>query len=214
MILKTLAVVTGIVVFPVAASATVTAYTSSAAFAAATHGTTAETYGAYAPGTLIADGGTLGALTYTFATASGLGGVITDDYNAFTGNSLAAKQVAGPLSDSDYFYNDESFTVVFPTAVTAAGFFSNTNNPVTLSISGPGTVSNAATVYDTNTFDFLGVTSTAAFTSVTFTSSTYNIPEIEYGTSNAVPEPTAWAMMLMGFGLVGVTARQRRRTLA
>jgi len=29
---------------------------------------------------------------------------------------------------------------------------------------------------------------------------------------SAVPEPTSWALMIMGFGLAGATLRRRRRT--
>lgn len=32
-------------------------------------------------------------------------------------------------------------------------------------------------------------------------------------TVTAVPEPTTWAMMLVGFGMIGATARYRRRSL-
>src|SRR5258708_28825764 len=64
-------------------------YTSSAAFGAATSGLTVENYGSYAAGTLIPDGSTLGGLTYSFNTGANLGGVVTNLYNSFSGNSLA-----------------------------------------------------------------------------------------------------------------------------
>lgn len=34
------------------------------------------------------------------------------------------------------------------------------------------------------------------------------------GTDGGVPEPATWAMLIVGFGLVGLTARQRRRSIA
>jgi hypothetical protein len=178
-------------------------FTSSAAFSSATTGLAVEDYGSYTAGTLIPDGSTLGSLTYSFSTASGLGGVVTDLYNSFSGNSLAAKQVAGPLSNVDYFYTDEGFTVTFPTAVTAVGIFSNTNLPVAadLTTSSGSTGSITFSSYDTNTFVFLGFTSSTPFTSATFVSTTFNVPEIEYG--SAVPEPSTWAMMLLGFAGLG-----------
>jgi hypothetical protein len=182
-------------------------YTSSAAFAAATSTPSVEDYASYTAGTLIPEGSTLGALSYSFDTVSGLGGVITDFYNAFGVNSLAAEQVSGPLSDVDFFYSDESFTVTFPTPVTAVGIFSNTNLPddATLTTSSGSAVTTFAT-YDTDTFGFLGFTSSTPFTSATFTSSNFNIAEIEYG---AVPEPRTWALMLIGLGGLGAVLRRR-----
>jgi hypothetical protein len=48
------------------------------------------------------------------------------------------------------------------------------------------------------------------FSSVTF-SSTGNSFEVDNLAIAAVPEPATWAMMLIGFGLIGATARYRRR---
>src|SRR6266702_8070822 len=79
-------------------------YTSSAAFTAATSNLTIENYGAYAAGTAIPDGSTLGALTYVFNTGANLGGVVTNLYSSFSGNSLAAKQTSSPLDSADFFY--------------------------------------------------------------------------------------------------------------
>jgi hypothetical protein len=183
--------------------------TSSSGFSAVTSGLTVENYGAYSAGTPIANGGALGGLTYSFNTASGLGGVITNDYNSFSGESLAALQTPLPLNANDYFYSNEGFTVTFPSPVTAVGIFSNTNLPVAATISaGPesGTVTFSA--YDTSTFGFLGITSSTPFSSVTFTSSTFNIAEIEFGT--AVPETPTWALLLMGVAGLGAAIRIRR----
>ena len=38
----------------------------------------------------------------------------------------------------------------------------------------------------------------------------YTVSNVTYG-GGAVPEPATWAMMLMGFGLIGATARGRRQ---
>jgi hypothetical protein len=193
-----------------ASAAHAATFTSSALFNASTTGLTVEDYSSYAAGTLVPDGSSLGALTYSFSTGAGLGGVVTNVYNSFSGNSLAAKQVAGPLSNADFFYNNESVTVTFPTAVTAVGIFSNTNLPISASLStASGGAVTVFTTYDTATFGFLGLTSSTPFTSATFTSSTYNIPEIEYGA--AVPEPATWALMLIGVGGLGAGLRSRRK---
>ena len=52
---------------------------------------------------------------------------------------------------------------------------------------------------------FGGVANQIVFDDVTFGS------EIPGGGDNAVPEPATWAMMLMGFGVVGSAMRRRRR---
>jgi hypothetical protein len=133
------------------------AFTSSSEFALATTGLTVENYGTYSAGTLVPSGSTLGSLNYRFNTASNLGGVITNLYNSFSGNSLAAKQVVGSLSSADFFFPSESFTVTFPTPVTAVGIFSNTFLPVTaFLVTSSGAASTTWNTYDTSTFGFLG----------------------------------------------------------
>ena len=194
-----------------------TTYTSSAAFNAATSGLSVEDYGAYAAGQLIANGGSLGALTYSFNTASGLGGVVTNDYNSVTGLSLAAKQSSGPLNGLDFFYSNEGFTVTLPSAVRAFGIFANVNLPTGLSLltSGGDSAQTTVTAYDQSTFGFLGIVSSTPFNAVTFlTDNSANIPEIEYGAAAGVPEPASWALMIGGLGLTGVALRHRRRQIA
>jgi hypothetical protein len=51
---------------------------------------------------------------------------------------------------------------------------------------------------------------TFVFTNVSFLAPT--VPAAGTGMAGAVPEPATWAMMLLGFGAVGLVARQRRRT--
>jgi len=187
-------------------------YLNSSAFQTATAGLglTIEDFGAYSPGTLIPNGSALGGLTYTFNTQAGLGGVITNDYNSISGNSLAGKVVSGALSLSDYFYANEGFTVTFPHPVTAVGIFSNTNLPVAATLAtAAGTASTTFTTYDSSTFGFLGFSSPTPFTYATFTSSTFNVPEIAF--ASAVPEPDVWMMMLVGLFGVGGALRFSRR---
>lgn len=163
-----------------------TTYTSSAAFAAATAGITTDDFSSNAAGALVPDGSSLGGLTYTFNTAADLGGVISSGfYNSFSGNSLSAKQASGGLSSDNFFLVNEGFTVILPTAIT--GFaFSNTNLPVVATLStSSGTAAPHSRAYDTSTFGFLGFTSDTPFTSITFTSSIFNIPLIEYGSVSA-----------------------------
>jgi PEP-CTERM motif len=210
------AAVSGLAFALATVAASAVTFTSSSAFKAATSGLSVEDYGAYAAGTLIPEGSSLGALTYSFTTAAGLGGVVTNIYNSFSGNSLAAKQSAGPLDRSDVFLSGEEFTVTFPSPVTAVGIFSNTNLPassVTLDTSA-GSAATTFVVYDTLTFGFLGFASSTPFSSATFTQSSpdFNIPEIEYGAfTGTVPEPSTWALTLLGFAGLGYVAYHRQR---
>ena len=63
---------------------------------------------------------------------------------------------------------------------------------------------------------YFGITDTVGFTSVsiintsvTGQSDAWGIDNISY---NVVPEPATWAMLITGFGLVGLSARRRRNT--
>ena len=54
---------------------------------------------------------------------------------------------------------------------------------------------------------FFGLTSTTSFTSVVITNGAGSVV-------GGVPEPTTWALLVGGFGLVGVAARRRRTVVA
>jgi hypothetical protein len=66
------------------------------------------------------------------------------------------------------------------------------------------------------TATFIGFTSTSPITSVTIDSpAAYDFDLITVSEIPGVPEPSMWALMLVGFGGVGATMRTRRnRTLA
>lgn len=198
------------------ASASVTTYTNSAAFAAAATGLTVETYATGTSGQAIPGGSTFNGLTYAFATGSNpfatlLGGVLTPNFNSVSGLSLGGTQSTG----QDFFFGGNTVTVTFPVAVTAVGVLFNVNlnsGNYTLS-SGVGSVSNNSSVYDTGTFVFDGLISTTPFTSVTLASTnallgSFNIPEIEF-LAQAVPEPGSVALLGLGAAIMAL-ARKRQ----
>src|SRR5689334_18617001 len=106
--------------------------------------------------------------TNTFATL--LNGIITNEFNSFSGLSLGGQQSTG----QHFFFGGNSVTVTFPTPVLDVGVFFNVNqNSGTYTLTSPvGSVSTDSATFDTNTFVFDGIVSTTPFTSVTFASTT------------------------------------------
>ena len=72
------------------------------------------------------------------------------------------------------------------------------------------TGSNVTLVNGRATFNFLP---TDGVTKVAFASSERAF-EIDNVSATAVPEPAAWALLLVGFGMVGVSARRRSKAVA
>ena len=192
------------------AAATVTTFTSSAAFNAATSGLTAETYATGTNGQTIANGGVFDTLSYNFSTGTNtfatlLNGIITNEFNSFSGLSLGGQQSTG----QHFFFGGNSVTVTFPTPVLDVGVFFNVNqNSGTYTLTSPvGSVSTDSATFDTSTFVFDGIVSTTPFTSVTFASTninlgSFNIPEIEFGPTTGIPEPATF--VLFGTALAGL----------
>jgi hypothetical protein len=69
-------------------------------------------------------------------------------------------------------------------------------------VAGPDlfTVSNMCPVFSLGTFQLTSIVSEASTLTIS--------------AAAAVPEPATWAMMLIGFGMIGGVARYRRRTVS
>ena len=205
---------------PAAAADTVS--TSQAAFEAAVGALTTEDFSGYAAGTTIADGGTLGALTYDFLSVpAGSGGVITDIYNSTSGNSLGVDRGPPGLDAQDFFYDLEGVEVTLPYAVRAFGILVNTNLPQTnffyFSDRPITPFQRTANAYDFGTFTFLGIIRDNPFDKVKwFTSNEAAVVEIQYERlgGGVVPEPGTWALMILGFGAAGAALRRRQAAFA
>lgn len=124
-----------------------------------------------------------------------------------------------------------SLTINFNKATTAFGFdYFDTDVTDSYSINLPG-----GAIYNSPPFalasggsastGFFGLTSTTPFTSVIITNNRFggyisdegfdNVLTNGAGTTvGGVPEPTTWAMLITGFGLVGFAARRRRTAVA
>jgi len=149
--------------------------------------------------------------TDTFATL--LNGIITNEFNSFSGLSLGGQQSTG----QHFFFGGNSVTVTFPTPVLDVGVFFNVNqNSGTYTLTSPvGSVSTDSATFDTNTFVFYGIVSTTPFTSVTFASTninlgSFNVAEIEFGPTTGIPEPATF--VLFGTALAGLGTLARRNT--
>jgi len=198
----------------VPATASVTTFTSSAAFNAATSGLTAETYATGTNGQTIANGGQFDTLTYNFSTgtdpfATLLGGIITNEFNSFSGLSLGGQQSTG----QHFFFGGNSVTVTFPTPALEVGVFFNVNqNSGTFTLTASvGSVSTNSATFDTSTFVFAGIVSTTPFNNITFASTdvnlgSFNIPEIEFGpaATPAIPEPATFALLVTALAGLGI----------
>lgn len=82
-----------------------------------------------------------------------------------------------------------------------------------------GGQTNAAMGWETHTFSFTAVGENATLTFVSNEDSAYgpaldNVSVAAAPGGPGVPEPATWALMILGFGAVGMSLRSRRRALA
>lgn len=169
-------------------------------------------------------------------TTQGFGGYpsLTINGNTFTGSPLDSVNInaAGFYGSSDltvdYLVNpfapgaSSSLTITFA-ATTAFGLdfttlFNSTTATFTLSNGTIATVLNTVTIG--NTPEFIGFVSTDPFTSVTFSvpvcdataeCQSWVVADVVNAVA-AVPEPSTWAMLILGFAGVGFMAHRRGRT--
>ena len=215
-----------------AASASTTIYTTLAAFNAATTGVTNVDFDGATTSTYI-----LGCATHTYTQGGvtitqstnnafltdpsftsyyynwGTGDVINTPYEGTLTITFAAPVTAFAL-DLGTFYGTPIPPGVTPGAATTAY-----GQPVQIGTSQGNFTFNTNT---TQTMAFFGITSDTAFTSFTIhglsnqTGASNVFDNVRYGSAaaGAVPEPATWAMMIIGFGMVGASLRRRQAKVA
>jgi hypothetical protein len=208
-----------------AAFAAPTVYSTTAAFNAATtgvstvnfEGTTSSTYilggGSYAqPGFTITQNTNNAFLTDPTFTSYyynwGTGDVINTPYNGVLTITFSAPVTAFAI-DLGSFYDDQDPRTPCCAASTLYG------KDVTIGTSQGNFL---VDLNSTQTMKFFGVTSDTAFTSFTITgvgtdaTASTVFDNVRFGSAAVapVPEPATWAMMIVGFGMVGANIRRRQ----
>ena len=214
------------------AEAGVTAYTTRSAFDSALAAlpglaTVTENYDAYAPGTTIADGASLGGLTYTYGSSGNdlAGSGVSIQVSTGFGTTSPANYVG--TSDGGIFQGGDDFTLSFGPA-RALGMYFISNDPlfdgdITLST---GIVTAALVTADEMAFAlpdgkvfFLGlIDDSAAFGSAEISSSCapcgaflFNIDDVVMARPALVPAPATLPLVLTAIGMAGLVAGRRRR---
>lgn len=178
----------GLVLMPNPASAAPTVYTNQAAFQAAIGGGT--TYG------------------FTYTENEALPPVVTNGPATFAGALGGYDDVYGVPYLGDYF----GPLSVTSTALGIGLFLGSYNGPETVTYSFAGLTGQLAVPRRSTTF--IGFTNDTGPLSINFTNSgeldTTGFIAGDAGSAAAVPEPAAWALMLVGLGAVGAASRYRR----
>lgn len=166
---------------------------------------------------LLTNFGSAGAVVLNNGSFGGVGGfggdaALTGGSSSITFNFISAQNIGeiATYSGWDAFRGGQSYTVSYATAgdplnfLTLASVFNNAG--------GSGNVSTRAVITDTTGVLASNVASVRFAFNGNLTSGPAGYREIDIFAAQvaAVPEPTSWAMLITGFGLVGAAARRRR----
>jgi hypothetical protein len=179
----------------VPASAQVTAYTNEGAFSSATSGTTTYSF------PITAEGLSLGT-SYTWGPATFSSDVLFAENDAYGVPYLADGVGFG------------SPTLSVTTSESAIGFyFGSYYGAQTITYDAGGLIG-TLDVPAPNSTTFIGFTGLTGPTTLTFTNNAeLDTTEIVAAfNASSLPEPSTWALMLLGFGAIGASMRHSRRS--
>ncbi len=177
-------------------------------------------------GAVIADFDKPGTATYGTGTFSGAAGVTSATSLNPPASAAAVRRPTGDTS-ANYAYvaNNGTYTISFSPAEVFTFIFGSLNpsNQVKLNfangnsqtflggqLAGLATAAGATGQYGRFTFDAQGINGSAGkIVSAIFTSGIGSALEFD-SIATAAPEPAAWLMMILGFGMVGATLRRAR----
>lgn len=202
--MKKISMVVGALLLAGAASQVSAAtYSTQASFLSANPGTTLTSFTGLAPSTLdnVSEPYTVGALTfngldlYTVSTAfwGSVDSLLDNRFNGFINVTLPSSNAVG-------FYFASSYSGGTSIDFTA---WNGVTQVASQTLTGGGTL---------DSFAYFGIDGVGPITSFTLNSAPYSsgfasIGEISNGA--VVPEPASWALMIVGFGLVGFAMRRR-----
>jgi hypothetical protein len=205
------AVLIGAVACSGAASASTVVYTDQAAFVAASGALTLQNFNGFTGttnlGTAPLTVGGFGVSVSSNSSAAISPGGASDNID---GSEFLFANLTGTVADPG------ALTFTFASAITSFGAnFVSFNNNVLRESAVIGGVAIDPLPMSPN---FLGFVSNTAFTSITFrnqmgggNNDSFGLDNVRYSVA-AVPEPATWAMMLVGFGMMGAAMRYRRRS--
>ncbi len=227
--------------FSLGAGAIVAALLMAGSASAATFAVGASTFAADTTGSVTGD---FTGVPTPFCTGSSCFGGANPlaGYASLSGVSFSTPNLNGNVNVNNAFYNgptdlgvpylvnsvfdgpgDDTITITLPTAATAfaldfGSLFSSTTATFTLS-NGFSTVITNTAISANGATQFLGFLSDQAFDTITVSVLGHDsivIADFETATLAAVPEPSTWALMLVGVAGAGLALRRRsaKATLA
>ncbi len=139
--------------------------------------------------------------------------------SGFTGSDVLPQTFTFTLGGAPTIDGIAFWAVDNPGSVTSFDLYADTDNDFSNGTSALlGSFSALAGVFSGQSFSFSAVSTgfvhLRALDSAGRTDLFPGIGEVAFRSAGAVPEPTTWTMMVLGFGLVGGVVRSRRSVLA